>query len=546
MVAAKQRVESIRQTVNAIKLQRIVRGFLISSVYKRKQASILVMQRCVRVSLAKEKLRQAKLESRAVRLQAYGRRLSARLRFVRLRSAVISLQTKYRARVAKEQLKHLRKEAKEVGNLQGKVDEFRSKMKSLSEELRKEKENRKNLETIIEDLECKCHQLEEAEQQKTSRENGDEETQILRDQLTQQRAENTRMLSDMEQMKKRVEELEAARADENAGDAFNTAKSSSQVGVKVVQETVEEPVPSELSTEEDRLETEVDYWKNKMGSIDTDEKLVEDTTGEKVAEEEEGHLEELEKLREENKKLAQQLEERAVETAPADSDEVLVELSKKLMELETENQRLESMLEARGVSVGTASGSQPSPSNNAASEPGKTEESANPLTEATSQQEVSEASNSKLAELEQALQEMAQENKDYKRANFDMQERISSYITKMCDAENRANELDADLQKKVDHTTKLEATHVQMLKQKVEIERRLKSMEVITEQASGVKIALAKRLEELLVEKKKLQSFNKKLREKIAFTNDTNKVLTQELQSYKMRMKSKDMGIYQK
>eukprot|EP00924_Labyrinthula_sp_SR-Ha-C_P013543 augustus_masked-scaffold_5-processed-gene-6.34-mRNA-1 protein AED:0.10 eAED:0.10 QI:0/-1/0/1/-1/1/1/0/1165 len=122
-------------------------------------------------------------------------------------------------------------------------------------------------------------------------------------------------------------------------------------------------------------------------------------------------------------------------------------------------------------------------------------------------------------EQQKAVEELALENAELKKENGDAKEKLNGYISRMCEAENRANESETRIKELADD--------VEVLKNK------LSSMNLMAEQASTVKIALAKRVEELILERKAFSKEGKILKEKVKYYQDMNKTLTEKVSNFK-------------
>jgi myosin-5 len=155
-------VEHMRATRAAIRIQTCARRWLAVKHFVKAMHDIVVVQTVVRAHFAKKRSDALKYDISVLKIQSKLRTYNARKNLLLARKAVTGVQCGWRRKQAKRELKVLRVEAKQVGNLAKRVDDFKSRVQSLEVELSTERQRRRAAETSVKEL---ASQLELAQEE---------------------------------------------------------------------------------------------------------------------------------------------------------------------------------------------------------------------------------------------------------------------------------------------------------------------------------------------------------------------------------------------
>jgi len=666
IVAAKAKLELLRRARAATIVQKTARRMVYKQRYDTQRKGIIQLQALYHGIQGRKTALELRKTNAVTKISSVYIGTKQRKKFKNYVSAIISLQCTVRVTSAKQQLKTLKTEARQVGNLQGKLKELQNKVTSLQKELKEETERRIKLEEEKASL--------EDEMQTMSASNTTDEIRTLRTALQAQRAENGNLMEKVEELKKRL----SLQQHVDSNNSYSNAAIPNGNGAAASRDEETERLNASYAEENQRLREELNakkgemsYWKNQMYDDESDHEeenskknkdsiAEEDITNIKLYNEElESKVEELKKVcveqREELNKLymnntteatikkdalqekverltllcnekseeVNRLNEKLLENiknsdldvggeisilqariAEMEKEKSIIQdsldefkssnemLSKSLDEFRSSNEILSKLLEeeketvyslekelehvssrvalAQNVNLIHSVNSSADESTSASERESRSTKAAEDEAKINRNNENSDSSNSKsmkenkdahedmtelkhilanykvekaeLVEITMELQkekeeliktrnDFAQENIALKKKSVDVEEKLAAYVTRMCDAENRANEhhnefvaLKNDNRKLVETTRKLE--------------EKLDAMEILAEQASGVKIALAKRLEELILENRALNGSVKNSKDEISFYKDSIKMLTHELKETQQQLRN--------
>uniref|UniRef100_A0A7S2WSN5 Myosin motor domain-containing protein n=1 Tax=Mucochytrium quahogii TaxID=96639 RepID=A0A7S2WSN5_9STRA len=492
---AKDAVKQYAKLSKATKtLQKIIRGFIgrCRAKHARNARAAVILQASARRLVARmqwrktmRSLKRMQREYRAYRrrvwekankrdrsilcIQAWKRGQPARTEFLQKRRAITVVQTCARGKLAREMRKRLRIEARQVGNLQQQLEDLKARVKQLEEELEAEKA-------------AHALALGAAGGTVAAAAVGDG---VIQGQLDEANAT-------VKRQQEKIEQLEAGAM--VAGAAIITADE-----LDTLRETLAE-TQRVNAQQQAKLEELQGTLNGATLATDSNGTATTGASDEKVAE-----------LEEQIRQLQADLENEKKSKIAVGA--------------------LGAVGTAAGVGAAVASGSGEhasagiAPAGSVASSAG-----------AASAQEVAQEVQSlhaKIHELETQLAQsgaggnmgaaaaagagvagsdaLAAKVANLEKENKDIQIQIGSYIEKMCDAENRANEIQND--------------YVKLRKTNKNLQDKMDAMELLAQQASGVKIALAKRLESLILENRTLRQDQTDAEELVGKLQQENQIL---------------------
>ncbi|GBG34344.1 Myosin-6 [Hondaea fermentalgiana] len=516
--AAKDRKHYIVSLRSAYKIQAIIRGFLgrARARHMREEKSATTIQAAARRRLAVKSrlvamraivtmqcsyrayknrlLRRERLrDSSVLRIQAWYRGLPARRSFLARRKGVMLLQQAVRRKLARAQLKRLREEARQVGNLQGKISDLQTRVQDLETELAQEKE------------------AHEALKQATEGSSGAQ----------------AGLAEELAQAKTRIAELEAEIADLREA----AAQAQTQVSAPVAPASSPPPYLSASSADTDALQAQCDAQAREIEALRAQLAAASTSSARAMSNREIGLFED---------KEGEEMHIGTVSTKANEQDGDIVAAQEADIRRLTETvARLEGDLaKANGVSNGgdnAAGGGTGASGEVEALLRAQIEELQNKLEEAEASSnrgrrtsDVSAASRRDLVEEtvdtdgehpdadptppDARMDALQKEVSALSEEKDEVLAQLREFTERMMDAENRANTYQNDA--------------VALRKANRELYDKLQSMETLSDQASSVKIKLARRLEGLILENRTLRQEMNDYESTIARLTQENRLLT--------------------
>ncbi|KAN0075236.1 P-loop containing nucleoside triphosphate hydrolase protein [Tylopilus felleus] len=157
-IMARRLVENIRRNVAAKRLQAGVRRFLRRSKFLQVRRAVIAVQSRVRGVQARRAYKEARTLHAAVLLQSLFRGVLYRRSYRSEIGHVVYLQSCVRRRLAKKQLKILKAEARSVSKFKEISYRLENKVVELTQNLQKRTEEKKALQTQLEELEKQVQQ----------------------------------------------------------------------------------------------------------------------------------------------------------------------------------------------------------------------------------------------------------------------------------------------------------------------------------------------------------------------------------------------------
>lgn len=543
----------VRNTRAATKIQCNVRRFL--AIRKRLQTvrALVTIQCAYRSYKSRMLAKELKRDISILRMQAWYRGLPARRAFMQKRTKIILMQKLVRRALARIMLKRLREEARQVGNLQGKISELHARVKALESELEEEKQAHEALkkasavseadaDLAVDLAQAKSH-IEELEAEisrlKTAAERATAEAEAAKAEAETFKAEVESAKAEVESAKAEVESAKAEAAAATAAAATAAAAASASTAANPAPTSpaetnaVESADMAALQARCDAQAKEIEALRAQFArqasspaaapvalvqKSQSDIEMYEDKEGEESllhsdasrggkANEQEGDLgaeqaAEIRRLREQVSQLESDLvdaRESAAAGVAAATAAAAARASGDQDSLTTfqeeEIQRLNHQLITLQKQLAESN-----------------EMTSHVLDESFAAADA--ASHNDEADTtppDARVEIMQREISDLEEEKTMLIDQLREFTEKMMDAENRANSYQNE-------TAKFRNSNRDLME-------KLKSMETLSEQASSVKIKLARRLEGLILENRTLRQEMNEAEERVAKLEQENRLL---------------------
>lgn len=576
---AKQKVRHLREVRSALTLQRCVRMSLAVRAYQKQREAFLRIQSMYRGAVG----RKAAIERRRTLAQtkiatAFRANMSYK-KYTSFRHAVVAVQCGARSKAARRVLRELKAEARNVGSLQVKLKVLQVKVTELQAELDTERELRVDAEQKRDELDLQVQTLMKLNSESVLAADEDEEnetapvevdTSKFEEELGRLRLENKELCEQVVMLK---EELAYSKS---RSDSFDGKSSKSDMDFWKSQMNENEDQSRiygntsfdhsrtvELEEEVEKLKAECRSQRNEIMALQKANEKVNATHVEGESKTTDFDVEEMESLKRLCVKQEEQISKLMKESgrdqefqrltdlcneqqvtierlSKGDFKDEMDEMQSKLREAEMESKQLHELKSFQA---------------------GEIEELKRQLRAFQEQAEVEvetktngvSALNGKSVapdtDISKAMEEIATENKSLKERIVKEHETCNAYLERMMEAENRANDREAEsnmMQKEnislKSEITAMKDTREELNKKCKTLEQKMVAMETLAEQASGVKIALAKRLEELILENRSTSATLVTLKDKVSFYKDANKLLQDDLKETRKQLKQATSG----
>ena len=570
---AKRKVQHLREVRAAMRIQQYARMWNAERAYCQQREGFLRVQSLYRGLVGRRVAQKHKEDAAQTRIATMLRAGLARRNYLSFRHAVVAVQCGIRSKAARNVLKELKAEARNVGNLQVKLKLLQVKVTELQTELDSEREIRIDAEQKRDELDLQVQTLMKLNSESVLAADEDEEeggpgpaaefdVSKYEDEIARLRSENKELCEQIVVLK---EELAYSKS---RSDSFDGKSSKSDMDYWKSQMNENEDQSRiygntsfdnsrtvELEEELEKLKKECRSQRNEIMALrksnekdDAEEVEGETKANEFDAEEvdslkrlcikqeeqishlmkESGHDQEFQRLTE----LCNEQRITIERLSNGNFKDEMSELKSKLREAEMESTQLHELKTFQA---------------------GEIEELKRQLRMVQEQVEVESKANGVATpqvngksdpDVAHTLEEIAMENKSLKERIVKEHETCNAYLERMMEAENRANDREAESNKLQKDNISLKSeissmkdTREELNKKCKTLEQKMVAMETLAEQASGVKIALAKRLEELILENRSTNATLVTLKDKVSFYKDANKLLQDDLKETRRQLK---------
>jgi len=494
----RKRATAIRRYKAASKIKATIRGKIARTRYAMALFAVRKFQSLYRGYKARLKSKSLRTENQAVRIQAWYRSATLRKVFRLKKTTAICVQKLARKAQARMLLKRLRIESREVGTLQTKLQDLTSRVSELEASLETEKAEHEATKQALATLKTSSTS-KEISTQPSAPGAGEEQIENLREEIARLGTALSTAKENEKELQSEVEELKTAAA---------TNVPPSVAETEGLTDTRELCSALEASREEiAQLKTALSTANEKEKELQSDvEKLkAAGATNVPSSEAETGLSSALEASRAENERLMKEL------ASVRASQEVVATQNPQEEEAQDSKEKV-------GKAADNTNGDEFDRAEVAALRHRVEEleaEAAEKAKNQVAQQDMGDLPSEELIksfqdhirDLEEQNAALKQEVAFLKENRDTIEAQVERHIEHMCEAENRANSLESNYQK--------------LRKANQNLEDQLAAMETLNQQASGVKIALARRLEQLIKE-------NMSLRSDKTETEDTVRRLEQE------------------
>jgi len=536
-----------RQHRAAVRIQTAARGSQARAARTRAIRAVLRTQAAFRAYRGRKARTELRRDKAAMKLQAWFRAAPCRRSFLLMRRAVVVVQTIARGALARMELKRLRVEAKQVGNLQSKLQELQARVQVLEGELAEERAAHEALKASASSRGSEAAVAAAAAAAEPFREQISQLEVNLTSTTAELQAANERAEGFQTQLVALQAQAAAATASTQVANdavpaAAPTGEHADELGALRAALVEAQERNAEYASKIDRLveasasdstavariaelEAALEKAQTSAPSAEIPSPTSDDAAQERIA-----ALEaEVDALRAsvtvpKEANVARSHDEAAAAAAvPAGGAEA--EASPELAKLRAEVEYLRAAL-ANTANGDAATNVEPE-SNGLSSPMSPTSPGASEVAGLKAHIAFLESSLHEATELNQAYSEgnhlaganteqLIKANKrieDVEQENAALIQQLEQHIGRMCDAENRANDLHNDYNNLRRQSKALEEELLETQQEKNQLEEKLQAMETMHMKASGVKIALARRLEELILKNRSLEAEKLELEE---------------------------------